>query len=461
MKYPAKPMPHAARKLMVRAATAAFALSLFSVPATAVPAADGRPVGTYPAADREPSKTPLTGAKLTIPDAGMMDLYKQALQIVLRSPAASGREDPVWDNARQAVSLAQAGYPKLAMERLSRTAADLRAGAASAGTVLLPASTIWAAAEVGAISGNPPWLAEFYPMMKACASEAAGILKRAASDGGVGGTAGGEWEFVRTIQSAAETARAMARFEDAENLERDLAACRSLVLDRAWRSVNSGHPVSGTDIIGEGLEAVFPSALIDPQDRLISGSLGQPAVRTGAAAPEGPASLLLLANAHIVRGEQAEALTCFKTFVSGADIRTRPAGIGDADGLRPALALLVTTMRNMIIREDGRNLHFLSAVPAAWLRPGTTLSAENFPTRFGLVSLIIECRERDMTVYFSRPARSDPERILIHLPEGLEITGVGRCGNTMRMWGLREVYLAGFMLNEVTELKINIKRRSL
>lgn len=46
----------------------------------------------------------------------------------------------------------------------------------------------------------------------------------------------------------------------------------------------------------------------------------------------------------------------------------------------------VTLLRNMLVREQGRDVYLMSAVSPAWLRPGRRISVRRAPTHFGPVS---------------------------------------------------------------------------
>lgn len=173
-------------------------------------------------------------------------------------------------------------------------------------------------------------------------------------------------------------------------------------------------------------------------------------------------------NSCIIRGEQDEAVdglysfllhsTSTQGFPEGVYYEKREAWGGTVPHLWAA-ALYVTTLRNMLVREEGRDIHLLSAVPAAWLEPGKKISFENAPTRFGVMSMTAEAGKDFVDVRFSRPARADPERLLIHLPPEFEITGVSRCGNVVKIGQLRDVFLPGRNLDDRNEIRIGVRRK--
>jgi hypothetical protein len=84
--------------------------------------------------------------------------------------------------------------------------------------------------------------------------------------------------------------------------------------------------------------------------------------------------------------------------------------------------------RNMFVREDGNELDLGSALSPFWLRPGKTVSVENAPTSFGAVSFKLEVRDSGATLTLSPPTRAKPDKIVLHLPQGFDVTGVDAPG---------------------------------
>jgi hypothetical protein len=346
------------------------------------------------------------------------------------------------------------------------------------------AGSVSSAVEQGILSANVSWLSFIYPEVRERAFEAVRLIENGPATGtwksappsGAGPqareaerenegpvTVSGDspWQILREIRSAAEAARFLVKYDEAVLLERAFEECRDIVQRQARSGSLSGihGPQSGPS--REDLGAVFPKVLINPMDILITTALADPSPSRGS----DPGVLLLLANARMAREEQAEAVSLFESFLARPEFSAwasaRPGEARPEARLLPSLSMYITTMRNMLIREDGQNLHLLSSVPPGWLEPGSVIMAEDFPTSFGSLSLKVEVRNKEIIVSFTRPDRIDPERVLVHLPEGLEITRIGRCGKSMKIRGTREVFLTGFLLNELTELKIGINRRSI
>ena len=149
-------------------------------------------------------------------------------------------------------------------------------------------------------------------------------------------------------------------------------------------------------------------------------------------------------NSRIIRGEREEAIdglysfllhtTSTHGFPEGVYYRRREGWGGTIPHLWAA-ALYVTTLRNALLREDGRDLHLLSAVPAAWLEPGKRIALEGAPTRFGPAGFRAEGGEGTIRLSVDPPARTPPARVVVHAPAGLRIVSAARAGEAPAVGG--------------------------
>jgi len=83
-----------------------------------------------------------------------------------------------------------------------------------------------------------------------------------------------------------------------------------------------------------------------------------------------------------------------------------------------------TLLRNMVVREEGKNLHLLSAVSPEWIRPGETILVENAPTDFGTVSFKLVCQKRKAVLTLDSDFHYQPDSIILHLPWFMQIRKV-------------------------------------
>jgi len=458
------------------------------------------------------------GAKLDVPEEKVLQSYLASLvyQFIGRDKgelhAGEGFYDEMYlrDGAYQAVSLAQAGYLDEARRSLEFfPARQMENGQflSQAGQLDANGYAVWALVEYGLISGDTAWLEKQYPRIaravdflraarrteKDPASPFFGLLPRAPADGenlweGKDHIVGYDWWNLRAVQSAAEAAEALKKPDDAAAYDREFEDYRAAILRAVDRT---GLPFIPPSYEKEGthwgnLEAVFPTLLIDPLDRRLTATLDT--VRDSFGRGEGanpgfiegiiqwtprtqaihPYLSLFVTNSHLVRGEQDKAVdglyafllhsTSTQGFPEGVYYRKREAWSDTIPHLWAA-ALYVTTLRDMLVREEGRDLHLLSAVPPAWLEPGKTVSLADAPTRFGKISLRVEARKDVLLVYFSRPERTDPDRLFIHIPPDFEVTEISRCGNGVKISRIHDIYLTGMSLHDENLLRVGIRRK--
>ncbi|MDH4197701.1 MAG: hypothetical protein OEW05_09865, partial [Candidatus Aminicenantes bacterium] len=234
------------------------------------------------------------------------------------------------------------------------------------------------------------------------------------------------------------------------------------------------------------LEAVFPTALVEPRDTRLSQTLtfvrdefgrsegGPPGFVEGVMqwTPKTeavhPYMSLFVTNTHLVRGEQEKAVDGFYSFLlhststhgfpEGVFYKKREAWSDTIPHLWAA-ALYVTTVRNMIVHETGRELHLLPAVPAGWLEPGRKVAIAGAPTRFGRVSVEASAVKDQVSVKVVPPDRERPDRIVVHLPPGLEVAAavVGESVKLSR-GPAGEIILEGRALGNPFTLAVTVRR---
>ncbi len=458
------------------------------------------------------------GAKLYVPEEKALYSYLASLvyQFIGRDKgelhAGEGFYDEIYlrDGAYQAVSLAQAGFLDAARQSLDffpRFQRESGQFVSQPGQLDANGYAVWAITEYGHLSGDNIWVWKHYPAVQKAVAFARtarssekdpnspffGILPKAPADGenlwaGNNHIVGYDWWNLRAVESAAESARLLAKIDDMKAYKAEFELYRTDILRALDRT---GLPHIPPSYEKEGthwgnLEAIFPTPLIDPMDRRMTATLDyvrQEFGRGEGAKPgfiEGvmqwtpktnaihPYMSLFVTNSHIVRGEQEKAVDGFYSFLlHSTSTQGFPEGVyylkreawGNTVPHLWAAALYVTTLRNMLIREENQDLHLFSAVPAAWLDPGKVIVFENVPTRFGKMSLSAQAQKDQVIVRFTRPDRIDPERLLIHLPPDLEITEVGRCGKIIKTSQMREVLIPGWNLREGNVVTICIRRR--
>ncbi|HUT01096.1 MAG TPA: hypothetical protein VM031_01475, partial [Phycisphaerae bacterium] len=460
------------------------------------------------------------GAGVVVPEAKPMDVYRASLvyQFIGRDKgdlrAGEGFYDGLYlrDGAYQAISLAHAGYLDEAKESLThflRFQGKDGFFCTQGGQLDGHGYAMWALVEYYRLSHDVAWLRRVYPQVvkavtwirgarrkeKDPASPFAGILPAAPADGenlwdGKHHIIGYDWWSLRGLQAAADAARSLGKDSDAAAFDKEFQDFRKSIL-RALERTNLPYIPPSYEKVGThwgNLEAIFPSLLIDPNDRRLTATLDFVRNRFGAVGEDGggfiegviqwsppgsgaihPYMSQFVTNSHIIRGEVDKAVDGFYSFLlhttstqgfpEGVHYRRRAAWGNTVPHLWAA-ALYVTTLRNMLVREQGEALHLLSAVPVGWLDEGKRIRVTGAPTHFGKASLLVEAEKDVLRVRLTPPARNAAGRLVLHLPKGIEATAAQADGaaRPLRLADPRTVILAGELARKPSVVTVRIRR---
>jgi len=461
------------------------------------------------------------GAALTVPEDKVRETYLASLvyQFIGRDRgevhAGEGFYDRMYlrDGAYQALSLAHAGYLDEALESM-----DLLLGFAKPDGQLVSQSGqldangygMWAPVELAELSGDLEWLRRAYPRIRAAARWAMrarrgekdpgspffGVLPAALADGenlwaGKNHIVGYDWWNLRGIGCVAKAARMLGEDAEAREFEAEFEDYRAAILKALARTgldyIPPSYEKDGTH--WGNLEVVFPTPLLAPHHPLVGATLRHVRTEFGnAAGPKGfiegtmqwtpqtgaihPYMSQFVTNTHVARGEQAEAVaglyafllhtTATHGFPEGVYWRKREAWGGTVPHLWAA-ALYVTTLRNLLVREDedarGGVLHLLSAVPDHWLDAGKKVGLARAPTRDGIVSFRVEAGAEELALHFHRATRRSKSRLELHLPPTLVARRAEHKGAPVECRENVVLLGAGFE-GEGEPVRIRIERRS-
>jgi hypothetical protein len=421
------------------------------------------------------------GARIDVPEAKPMNTYKASLvyQFIGRDKgeihAGEGFYDEQYlrDGAYQSISLAHAGYTKEArqsLEHLLRFQRDDGRFESQKGQLDANGYAIWSLVEYYRLTGDMDWLKRVYPQItksvqwveqarrqeKDPNSPFLGILPAAIADGeylwdGKHHIVGYDWQNLRGIQAAAEAARALGLNDDAAAFTKEFDAYRECIL-RALEKTGLPYIPPSYEKVGThwgNLEAIFPTVLIDPHAPRLTATLNSAHRDFGRAAdnpggfiegtiqwnpPESkaihPYMSQFVTNSHIIRGDYNEAIDGFYSFLlhttsthgfpEGVHYKRREAWSNTVPHLWAA-ALCVTTLRNMLVRAQGDEVHLLSCVPAHWLDDGREIRVKGAPTHFGKLNLTATTKKDIIALTIDPPDRAPPARTIVHLPPGLAI----------------------------------------
>lgn len=75
-------------------------------------------------------------------------------------------------------------------------------------------------------------------------------------------------------------------------------------------------------------------------------------------------------------------------------------------------------VRNLLVREEGTEVHLASALAPLWVRPGKQVKVTEAPTFFGSVSYVLDCREDGATLTLNNrwKEKGAPTAVLLHTP---------------------------------------------
>jgi hypothetical protein len=172
-----------------------------------------------------------------------------------------------------------------------------------------------------------------------------------------------------------------------------------------------------------------------------------------------------ITNSHVIRGEHRQAIeglyalllhsTSDGGFPEGVHYQSRTAWGNTVPHLWAA-AQYVILLRNMLVREDGTELHLLSAIPDHWLAPGEHVAFRRAPTAFGRAGIRVDAAASKLRVTVDAPAVRPPQRIVIHTPPTVHIrSALARAG---RLLAVREHEIV--LAPEDAYVEIRVERQS-
>ena len=145
---------------------------------------------------------------------------------------------------------------------------------------------------------------------------------------------------------------------------------------------------------------------------------------------------------------------------AGFEYAIRPWGTRDFEGNLAPHAWFAADyrnlLRNMLVREQGRTLHLLSAISPEWFGPGKHIAVSDATTWFGRVSFEFDVINDSAAILHLDNAFSDaPGEIILHLPWFVAAKRVTADGKPVN---IDESVI--HLLPSIREVRIDLQQRS-
>ena len=313
---------------------------------------------------------------------------------------------------------------------------------------------VWALWQYAKISGDRAFLERVYPRMlravswtmqerrKATAdSPFAGLLSIAPADGeylwdGTHHIVGYDFWNLRGMLCAADSARLLGRTEDAAMLMAEAQSYREAI-DAAWKRTGLPHFPPSWEKAGTywgGTETLWPTPLFAADDARVGATIDYVKKRHAGGYVEGtirwvapkledaihPYMGAYTIMAELARGDHESVVESFywyllhstaaNAFPEGIFYKKREAWSDTLPHVTGACNYAIL-LRHMLVREEGDELHLLTAVPDWWLADGREIRLDRLPTHFGEMALVVKGTPAGVAVNFTAPTRNAPKRM--------------------------------------------------
>lgn len=94
-----------------------------------------------------------------------------------------------------------------------------------------------------------------------------------------------------------------------------------------------------------------------------------------------------------------------------------------------------TLLRNMLVREQGGELHLLSCLSPEWIKPEEEIAVSHAPTEFGVTNFTLRNKKDYSVLLLNNSYRQKPEKIVVHLPWFMNIHKILVEGKELKILG--------------------------
>jgi hypothetical protein len=260
------------------------------------------------------------------------------------------------------------------------------------------------------------------------------------------------------LQGAIALARGLGRTSDEQDFESQYQSLKAALMRRLDEvtAKTGGYVPPGLDGPGGqdwgNFHTIYPYPILDPFDPRVAATLRttRAKYREGIMTWDDGRYLhhyitMLNTETELIRGEQQTALDEFYAVLlhtssthAGFETMVRPWATRDFSfDLAPHgwfAARFRTLLRNMMVREQGDELHLLSAISPAWTRPGGSIVVRRAPNNFGQVNFELRfVSPTEARLELQEQFSQAPRRIVLHLPWFMETKSVTADGRAMRI----------------------------
>ncbi|MFZ0820510.1 MAG: hypothetical protein WAM91_10595 [Candidatus Acidiferrales bacterium] len=262
------------------------------------------------------------------------------------------------------------------------------------------------------------------------------------------------------LKNAIAMADGLGHKDDADAWRReysDFLAALVLQLDKITASTG-GYIPPGLDASGGqdwgNMLSVYPEVILDPHDPKVTATLRA----TRSKYQEGIMTYgdgrwlhhyLTMKNTEteVIRGDEQTALEELYAILlhtssthAGFEYDVIPWGTRDfGQNLAPHgwfAAKYRALLRNMLVREQGDDLHLLSVISPAWVVAGKEISVRRAPTNFGQVNFSLRFVSTNHAVLSLENHFSDgPAKLVLHLPWFMNVTNITADGKPLQIVG--------------------------
>lgn len=222
------------------------------------------------------------------------------------------------------------------------------------------------------------------------------------------------------------------------------------------------------------LEGVYPTEVLSPFDEMVTATLkkAKEKFKEGIMTYGQGASLHhylteWITQTELIRGEDEEALKSFYAMLvhtssthAGFEWNIIPWGTRDfGKNFSPHgwfAAKYVTLLRNMLLREEKKDLHILSCISPEWIKENEKIEVLNAPTDFGKISYVLDVYKDILKLNISADFKETPRNLIVHIPYFIEVDKVFIDGKLLKNnLKIRKINISPFSKEVVIHYKRN------